>query len=83
MTLLGQSDVILSNSEFTSRVYAKAFKSLWKRKPRVVYPCIDLAAYQPDKLRKGKGKQASEDDSVSLIASFVRDLRVRTELIKN
>ncbi|ORX34503.1 putative glycolipid mannosyltransferase [Kockovaella imperatae] len=46
----GQSDVILANSQFTSRVYASAFPSLRKRPPKVVYPCIDLSNY--DKARK-------------------------------
>nr|XP_031861951.1 uncharacterized protein CI109_002781 [Kwoniella shandongensis]KAA5529023.1 hypothetical protein CI109_002781 [Kwoniella shandongensis] len=63
----GQSDVVLSNSEFTSRVYARAFPSLAKRSPRVVYPCIDVDSYQPS-AREGKGK-AKLDDGVQLISS--------------
>jgi alpha-1,3/alpha-1,6-mannosyltransferase len=61
--------VILSNSNFTSRVYARSFPSLAKRKPKVVYPCIDVSAYKVVD-RKGKGKQATDiDEGVSLIAS--------------
>lgn len=65
----GQSDIILSNSHFTSRVYARAFPSLAKRKPKVVYPCIDVSSYQTID-RKGKGKARAEgDEDVQLIAS--------------
>lgn len=42
----GQSDVILSNSLFSAKVYANAFPSLAKRPPKVVYPCIDMKQYQ-------------------------------------
>lgn len=45
----GQADVILSNSLFTSKVYSKAFPSLAKRQPKVVYPCIDVNLYQATK----------------------------------
>lgn len=41
----GQSDVILANSQFTARVYARAFPSL-KEEPKVVYPCIKLDMYK-------------------------------------
>ena len=63
----GQSDVILANSKFTSRVYANAFPSLAKRKspPKVVYPCIDLEQYAAP---KAKGK-AREDLGVTAITS--------------
>ncbi|KAK8846831.1 hypothetical protein IAR55_005919 [Kwoniella newhampshirensis] len=63
----GQSDVVLSNSKFTSRVYARAFPSLAQRSPRVVYPCVDIKAYQPSE-RKGKG-EAKVDDAVKQISS--------------
>ncbi|WVF69919.1 hypothetical protein IAT40_004703 [Kwoniella sp. CBS 6097] len=63
----GQSDIVVSNSHFTSRVYARAFPSLAKRPPRVIYPCIDVQAYQPSS-KKSKGK-AKEDQGVSLIES--------------
>jgi len=66
---VGQADVILSNSEFTSKVYAKAFPSLVKRKPKVVYPCIDVAAYQTDKKGKGKAIIQDQDQGVDLISS--------------
>lgn len=74
--------MILSNSEFTSKVYAKAFPSLAKRKPRVVYPCIDIAAYQTDQ-KKGKGKAQPEDDDIKVISSYVytaNSLSVLTEM---
>ncbi|OCF37418.1 alpha-1,3/alpha-1,6-mannosyltransferase [Kwoniella heveanensis BCC8398] len=67
----GQSDIVVSNSQFTSRVYARAFPSLAKRPPRVIYPCIDVEAYQrPSSAssRKGKGK-ANEDQDVTLVDS--------------
>lgn len=67
----GQSDIILSNSLFTSRVYARAFPSLAKRKPKVVYPCVDVSAYQDPSsgvTDKGKGKEVV-DDGVALITS--------------
>jgi alpha-1,3/alpha-1,6-mannosyltransferase len=65
---IGQADVILSNSEFTSKVYAKAFPSLAKRKPKVVYPCIDAAAYQAGN-KKGKGKAQADDEATNIISS--------------
>jgi alpha-1,3/alpha-1,6-mannosyltransferase len=66
---LGQADVILSNSEFTAKVYAKAFPSLAKRSPRVVYPCIDLAAYQPQKNMKGKSKVEEVTEGLDVVVS--------------
>ncbi len=58
----GESDLILANSEFTARVYQRAFPSLAKgKKPFVVYPCIDVEAYT----RGGTGLQG--DDSVEMI----------------
>jgi alpha-1,3/alpha-1,6-mannosyltransferase len=52
----GQADVILSNSLFTSKVYSKAFPSLAKRQPKVVYPCIDVSLYQATKKKQsGEG----------------------------
>ncbi|WWC86987.1 uncharacterized protein L201_001868 [Kwoniella dendrophila CBS 6074] len=66
----GQADIVLSNSKFTSRIYARAFPSLAKRPPRVVYPCIDINAYQPPSAsnQKGKGK-AKSDPEIELISS--------------
>ena len=61
---------MLSNSHFTSRVYARAFPSLARRPPRVVYPCIDVDANQ----LKGKSKRNNskdKDDGVHLILSCV------------
>jgi alpha-1,3/alpha-1,6-mannosyltransferase len=60
--------VILANSKFSSRVYAAAFPSLAKRPPRVVYPCIDIDAYQGSSVLKGKGK-TTPGDGVDLVAS--------------
>ncbi len=68
--LSGQSDVVLSNSRFTSRVYARAFPTLAKRPPKVVYPCIDVDAYQ-FKGSKGKAKAKDRGEGVNLIASYV------------
>lgn len=65
LTGKGQSDVILSNSIFSSRVYARAFPSLAGRPPKVVYPCIDTSLYQSSS-RKGKSRA---DPGVSLIES--------------
>ncbi|KAM6500981.1 glycosyltransferase family 4 protein [Amanita muscaria] len=42
-----QADVILSNSKFTARVFKSYFKSI-NHHPRVVYPGINLSAYQAD-----------------------------------
>ncbi|WWC67851.1 uncharacterized protein I206_101768 [Kwoniella pini CBS 10737] len=65
----GQSDIVLSNSKFTSEIYSRVFPSLSKRPPRVVYPCIDINAYQSLKSgKKGKGK-AKFDPEIELIQS--------------
>ncbi|WWC59352.1 uncharacterized protein I303_101904 [Kwoniella dejecticola CBS 10117] len=65
----GQSDIVLSNSKFTSEVYARVFPSLAQRPPRVVYPCIDVDAYRPSAtVKKGKGKAKAEPE-VELIQS--------------
>ncbi len=58
---LARQTSFLSNSHFTSKVYARAFPSLAKRPPRVVYPCIDVDAYAP-RNSKGKGRAKHEDD---------------------
>lgn len=71
LTPVGQSDIILSNSLFTSKVYAKAFPSLAKRPPKVVYPCIDVNLYQAS-----KGADKNGED-VKLIRSYVRRLKTR------
>lgn len=58
-------------------MYARSFPSLAKRKPRVVYPCIDVSAYKAID-RKGKGKEkATEEDGVSLTASYVIEQHIR------
>ncbi|WVW78568.1 hypothetical protein I302_100524 [Kwoniella bestiolae CBS 10118] len=66
----GQSDIVLSNSKFTSQVYSTVFPSLAKRPPRVVYPCIDVDNYQPSTTKKGKGKGKEKvDPEIELISS--------------
>lgn len=43
--VLGQADVILANSEFTSRIFKANFPSI-PSTPKVVYPGINLSAYE-------------------------------------
>jgi len=64
----GQADIILSNSKFTSRVYARAFPSLAKRPPKVVYPCVVVEGYQPNS-SSGKAKGKSKGEGVELVSS--------------
>ncbi|RXK39048.1 hypothetical protein M231_03672 [Tremella mesenterica] len=59
----GQADIILSNSQFTSKIYCKAFPSLSNRPPRVIYPCIDLEAY------RANSEMAEKDEGVKMIMS--------------
>ena len=42
---LGQADVILANSKFTARVFKTHFPSI-QSTPKVVYPGINLSAYE-------------------------------------
>ena len=42
-----QSDIILANSKFTSRVFETYFSSI-RQEPRVVYPGINISAYESD-----------------------------------
>jgi alpha-1,3/alpha-1,6-mannosyltransferase len=72
---LGQADVILSNSLFTSKVYSKAFPSLAKRQPKVVYPCIDVNLYRATEGKKQNG------EGIELIRSWVIGLSCRAQLI--
>jgi hypothetical protein len=51
---------------FTAEVYSNAFPSIGKRKPKVVYPRIDLEQYYSTKSVKGKGRA---DPGVDMIAS--------------
>ncbi|ODN80447.1 hypothetical protein L202_02687 [Cryptococcus amylolentus CBS 6039] len=60
----GQADVLVSNSEFSSRVFQLAFPSLSQHPRRVIYPCIDIEAYQTK--IEGKGRA---DGSVESIVS--------------
>jgi alpha-1,3/alpha-1,6-mannosyltransferase len=53
---LGQGDVILANSLFTSRVYKSAFSSL-KTLPEVVYPGLDLSAFTPVTEKEAKNSE--------------------------
>lgn len=41
----GQADVILANSQFTARVFKTHFPSI-PSPPKVVYPGINLSAYE-------------------------------------
>lgn len=45
--LAGQSDIILANSKFTARVFKTYFSSI-RQLPRVVYPGINISAYESD-----------------------------------
>ncbi|AFR95203.1 alpha-1,3/alpha-1,6-mannosyltransferase [Cryptococcus neoformans C23] len=58
----GQSDIIISNSEFSSRVFALAFPSLAEQPRRVVYPCIDVSSYTST-------SSNAKDESVKLVQS--------------
>ena len=49
--LLGQADVILANSNFTSRVFKAHFTSIAVT-PQVVYPGVNLAAYEATSVDK-------------------------------
>lgn len=61
-SMTGQSDIIISNSEFSSRVFALAFPSLAEQPRRVVYPCIDVSSYTST-------SSNAKDESVKLIQS--------------
>lgn len=60
--MIGQSDIIISNSEFSSRVFALAFPSLADQPRRVVHPCIDVSSYTSTSFDV-------KDESVKLIQS--------------
>ncbi|RDB19381.1 Alpha-1,3/1,6-mannosyltransferase ALG2 [Hypsizygus marmoreus] len=57
-----QADVILANSKFTGRVFKAHFKSI-KQTPRVVYPGINIAAYESD-------VDPSDPDIISVTSEF-------------
>jgi hypothetical protein len=42
----GQADIAVANSSFTSKIYKRAFPSLEKNDVQVIYPGIDLSAYE-------------------------------------
>lgn len=42
---IGQADVLLANSNFTARVFKAHFPSI-KQVPKIVYPGINIAAYE-------------------------------------
>jgi alpha-1,3/alpha-1,6-mannosyltransferase len=47
VAITGQADIILANSQFTARVFKTYFSSI--RQPlHVVYPGINIAAYESD-----------------------------------
>ena len=58
-----QADVILVNSKFTARVFKSYFKSI-THAPRVIYPGINISAYQAD-------FDPSHPDAVGIL-SYVR-----------
>jgi alpha-1,3/alpha-1,6-mannosyltransferase len=62
---IGDSDVILANSRFTSRVFKTHFSSI-RGTPRVVYPGINIDAY------KVTYDPKSNDADVKQIISYVR-----------
>jgi hypothetical protein len=41
----GQADIILANSKFTARIFGAYFPSI-SQVPRVIYPGINVAAYE-------------------------------------
>ena len=45
LSIPGQADIILANSKFTARVFKTHFASIHMT-PKVVYPGINLAAYE-------------------------------------
>lgn len=47
-------------------MYAAAFPSLAKRPPQVIYPAINIEAYQNSIALKGKSK-AKTDDGIELV----------------
>ncbi|WVQ74052.1 hypothetical protein IAR50_003635 [Cryptococcus sp. DSM 104548] len=61
---IGQADVLVSNSEFSSRVFQLAFPSLTRHPRRVIYPCIDIEAYRT----REKGKEHADGSLESIIS---------------
>ena len=57
--MLGNSDIILANSQFTSRVF-KSYFSI-PQTPRVIYPGINISAYE--------GPLAESDPDIQAISS--------------
>nr|ODN92413.1 alpha-1,3/alpha-1,6-mannosyltransferase [Cryptococcus depauperatus CBS 7841] len=67
---ISQADVILSNSQFSSRVFGLAFSSLASKPRRVVYPCIDVDAYQatPRLDRKDHSVKVIQSDRPTIVS---------------
>jgi GH25 family lysozyme M1 (1,4-beta-N-acetylmuramidase) len=59
----GQADVILSNSDFTARVFKSYFPSI-RQTPTTVYPGINISAYETP-------IDASHPDIVAISSSVV------------
>ncbi len=50
----GGSDVIVVNSEFTQGVFGDVFPGLRGRRPKVVYPCVDIGELGHNGVLEGK-----------------------------
>lgn len=57
--------MVVANSTFTSKVYKHVFRSLEKNALEVIYPGIDLSAYEPLTVKEEKKLE------VKLVASYV------------
>lgn len=64
MLLIEQADVILANSNFTVRVFKAHFPSI-QQTPSIVYPGINVAAYEPQPF------ESSAPDFVQLASGYV------------
>lgn len=68
----GCASVIVVNSEFTRGIFGEAFPGLRWRRPRVVYPCVDL----DDEEGKGKGKRNPEKQQTQYGSAHAKSERV-------
>lgn len=71
------SDKIMVNSEFTQKHFMSSFYRL-RRAPRVVYPGIDLSAYEPATVEQNLSKFQSERGTLSTAQEAVRDCLLAT-----
>lgn len=67
------ADKILVNSEFTQQHFLKSFYRL-RRAPRVLYPGIDLSAYDSKKVSDSVGKMNAEIGSPSPVQKGITEL---------